>query len=108
MGKFTKKVILSSKDKKKEIDLLIDTGADTSIINEDLANELKLIKINTIGKGDITVIGIEVNGCKGHYIATIKKDAENIMGANVLQQLDAEVDMKNKDITIRRCEPYRA
>ena len=64
--------------------------------------------INTIGKGDITVIGIEVNGCKGHYIATIKKDAENIMGANVLQQLDAEVDMKNKDITIRRCEPYRA
>jgi len=32
MGKFTKKVILSSKDKKKEIDLLIDTGADTSIL----------------------------------------------------------------------------
>ncbi|MFH1547552.1 MAG: hypothetical protein ABIC57_03635 [bacterium] len=116
MGRFKKKVKLSGPKGEEEIDLWVDTGADHSIIDRKIAENIGSIVIRPIGLTDIhkkveqaelRAITIQLNGCTSDFLTVTREGVDNVLGADVLQGLDAIVDMKKKDIIIQKCEPYR-
>ena len=120
MGKFTKKVTLIGTKGEKEVDLVVDTGSQISLINKQLADEIGLhIVPEMVGKAgmktadnkikpvEVRAGSIKINGCQSDYFIFVKENVENLMGADVLQQIDALVDMKKHDIIIRKCRPYK-
>lgn len=120
MGKFTKKVLLVGTKGEKEVDLVVDTGSQISLINQKLADEIGLHIIpemvgkagmktadNKIEPVEVRAGSIKINGCQSDFLIFVKENVENLLGADVLQQVDALVDMKKHDIIIRKCRPYR-
>lgn len=114
MGRFHKEVILKGPKGEKKVNLLIDTGAVTSTIKKEIAEELGLPKTGEAKlygldrkpvKGDLTAINVIIDGCSTH-IPIVFGDY-NILGADAMQWMDANVEPKKHKITIRKCEPYQ-
>ena len=113
MGVFNKKVILEGPKGKKEVEMMVDTGSQVTLIDKKIADELGLITVGTtlhrygterVVPAEIKAVTIRVDGCKSNFLA-IARD-QNILGADALQFMDAVVDMKKRDIIIKKCEPY--
>jgi len=115
MGRFHKEVILKGPKGEKKVNLLIDTGAVISTINQKIAEELglpKFAKTKLYGldkkpvEGYASMVNIIIDGCSSH-ITIATGDYDNILGADAMQQLDAVIEPKNKKIIVRKCEPYQ-
>lgn len=102
----------------KDIKALIDTGASTTHIREDLADEVGAIKVpinGTTELGDGTEIpttrgfaGITINGCTVGVMGKLAKklSRELIIGADFLQNVNAKVDLENDKLIIK-CPPKK-
>ena len=120
MGKCTKKVLLVGTKWEKEIDLVVDTGSQISLIDKKIADEIGLTIIphlskiagmrmanNKIEPVEVRAGSIKLGKCQSDFLIYVKENVENLLGADVLQQVDALVDMKKHDVIIRKCRPYR-
>lgn len=120
MGKFTKKVILEGAKGKKGIDLIVDTGSQISLIDKKIADEVGLTIIPNLSKKagmkmadnkiepvEVRAGSIKLGKCQSDVLIFVKENVDNLLGADVLQQMDALVDMKKHDVIIRKCRPYR-
>lgn len=99
------------KIKGKEIECAVDTGADYTILKEDLIRELGLkpkgkIKVSfakeKIAERNYYVTDVEINGCK-IPLAIIIEGKKNLLGHDLLQKLGAIIDEKEGKIIYRIC-----
>jgi predicted aspartyl protease len=120
MGRFTTKVTLKGTKEPKEVDLIVDTGSPETVINKKLAEELGLIVVKKaenllekekprdfrerITDADIVSVEMKTDDCPmALFHAYSVENAENILGAKQLQELDAVIEPKKHKLTIRRC-----
>lgn len=106
-----------------EVSALVDTGASTTILKSDIAKSMGLNifptdKINVeIGdssrkvlKSDSEGVGLvqlEIQNEKVTLGIVAKSDIpeEMIIGANLLQECDAKIDMENDKLIMGKCKP---
>jgi hypothetical protein len=103
----------------KEIELLVDTGSEVSVIKKETAEMLgiKTIKegivelesgiLGTKIIGERAYIPVELNGCKTDALITVADVRDEVIGADFLEQIAADIDMEKLKVMPRKCEPFK-
>ena len=96
----------------KEIDMLVDTGAGSSIIRPETA---EMLGLTTEWEGELkhnvgatfsskkVRVEMELSGCKAETTLHIADVQNDLIGADFLRHIEAMIDMKEKKIIPHYC-----
>jgi len=119
MGFIKQKIRIGDTKADYLVNALIDTGSNATIIREDVAiNAGLVIKEPERARNDMTtadkkkskisgisLIKMKIQGCTVDANVAIKKDLveEAIIGTNILQDFESDIDMEKDTFKIRKC-----